>query len=241
MSNLVSAQCVDFVKSFEGFSAKPYLDCVGVKTLGYGMTGPEIEKLSSVTEKQAAEMLRNLLNNKYAQPLKNSLDGKGVKLTQNQFDSLVSMAYNVGISGVLGSTLYRNVCAGIRDVGTITENFCAWGYAGGKVVPGLLRRRQAEAAMFFGHDHHLEGEDVLDVAILKNSSEDEWAAKDIDARLGGVANFTRQGANKVIPKDAMSAKKLIVIGGGTTGHPNEVLLSGKSKYDTAQAVAEYLG
>jgi len=85
------------------------------------------------------------------------------------------------------------------------------------------------------------GVDVLDIAILKFSSEDDWSAKDVDAKLGGVANFTRQGTSKVIPKDAMSAKKLIVIGGATTGHPNEVLLSGQSKYDTALAVGKYLG
>lgn len=85
------------------------------------------------------------------------------------------------------------------------------------------------------------GVDVLDIAILKFSSEDDWSAKDVDVKLGGVANFTRQGTAKVIPKDAMSAKKLVVIGGATTGHPNEVLLSGQSKYDTAVAVGKYLG
>jgi len=88
----------------------------------------------------------------------------------------------------------------------------------------------------------LEGKnDVLEVAILKFSAEDEWAAKDIDAKLGGVANFTRQGATRTIPTDAMKAKHLIVIGGATTGHPNETLLTGKTKFDTAAAVGKYLG
>jgi len=103
MINLVSPQCVDFVKSFEGFSATPYYDIVGVKTLGYGMTGSEIAGLYSVTEKQASDMLKNLLNNNYALPLKNNLDGKGVNLNQNQFDALVSMAYNV-ILNPIGET-----------------------------------------------------------------------------------------------------------------------------------------
>ena len=85
------------------------------------------------------------------------------------------------------------------------------------------------------------GDEVLEVAILKFSAEDEWAAKDIDTKLGGVANFTRQGSGRIIPKDAMAAKRLIVVGGPTTNHPNEVLLSGKTKFDTAVVVGKYLG
>jgi hypothetical protein len=86
------------------------------------------------------------------------------------------------------------------------------------------------------------GNDVLDVAILKYSAEDEWAAKDIDAKLGGVANFTRQGTAKTIPTAALSAKKLIIVGGpDVTAHPNRVWLSGNTKYDTAVVVGKYLG
>lgn len=87
-----------------------------------------------------------------------------------------------------------------------------------------------------------EEEDVLEVAILKYSAEDEWSAKDIDAQLGGVANFTRQGTNKVIPAAALSAKKLIIIGGpDVPEHSNRVYLSGQTKFDTAAAVGKYLG
>lgn len=154
---LVSKQCVDFVKRFEGFYPKPYYDIVGVKTLGYGMTGKEIEGLSSVTEPQASKMLEDLLNNKYATPIKQDLDRRGIKLNQNQFDALVSMAYNVGVSGVLGSTLYKNICNGIRDKATITANFEMWSMAGGEQVYGLLRRRREEAAMFFGSGNASSG------------------------------------------------------------------------------------
>lgn len=148
--NLVSSNCVDFVKSFEGFSAVPYYDEVGVKTLGYGMTGSEIEGMTYVSESQATQMLEDLLDNKYAIPIKNDLDSRGVQLNQNQFDAIVSMAYNVGVGGVLGSTLYRNICNGVRDVSTITSNFEAWSYADGQQLAGLLRRRRDEASMFFG-------------------------------------------------------------------------------------------
>jgi GH24 family phage-related lysozyme (muramidase) len=146
--SLVSRQLVDFVKKFEGFSATPYLDPVGVKTLGYGMTGAEIKGLESVTEEQASKMLEDLLNNRYAAPLKADLDSKGVQLNQNQFDALASMAYNVGVNGVLGSTLYKNICNGVRDKDTITSNFQMWCMAGGKRLEGLYRRRTEEAEMF---------------------------------------------------------------------------------------------
>lgn len=165
MSSLVSKQLVEFVKGFEGFFSESYLDIVGVRTLGYGMTGAEIAGLDYVTEQQASNMLKDLLNNKYAQPIKEDLDSKGIALTQNEFDSMVSMAYNVGVDGVLGSTLYKNVCNGIRNVDTITSNFTAWSKAGGKVIEGLLRRRRKEAEMFFG-----SGNTIQDVATEPSNS-----------------------------------------------------------------------
>lgn len=145
---LVSKECLDFVKKFEGFYSKPYLDCVGVRTLGYGMTGAEIRGLNYVTEAQASKMLEDLLNNKYATPIKRDLSNNGITLKQNEFDALVSMAYNVGVGGVLGSTLYKDVCRGVRDNDVIINDFCMWCKSEGKVVNGLLRRRREEAAMF---------------------------------------------------------------------------------------------
>ncbi len=151
--SLVSSKCIDFIKSWEGYYSKPYIDCVGVKTLGYGMTGKEIEGLDYVTEEQATSMLRNLIENKYAPPIKKDLDSKNITLKQNEFDALVSFAYNCGIAGLLGSTLYRNVCSGIRDKNTIISNFQAWSNGGGKRIEGLYRRRTKEVAMFLDGDY----------------------------------------------------------------------------------------
>jgi len=151
--SLVSKQCVDFVKSFEGFSATVYRDIANVPTIGYGMTGKEIEGLKRITEEQASKMLEKLLNDKYATPIKKDLDGRRFSLNQNEFDALVSMAYNIGVNGLLGSTLYKNVLQGIKDKNIITSNFRAWDKAtvNGKVksIEGLLRRRTEEAQMFF--------------------------------------------------------------------------------------------
>lgn len=158
--SLVSKELVDFVKSFEGFSATKYNDGTGVMTLGYGMTGEEIRGLDTVTEQQASDMLENLLNNKYAAPLKADLDSKNIILNQNQFDSLVSFAYNCGLSALFSSTLHKNIIAGIRDKDTITSNFQVWSMAGGQRLEGLYRRRTAEAEMFFGNGNTITNQPV---------------------------------------------------------------------------------
>lgn len=82
-------------------------------------------------------------------------------------------------------------------------------------------------------------EDVLEVAVLLYTKDDFWAGADVSIKNGNSALFIRPEDHSV-PKDAMSAKTLIVVGGPTTGHSNEVLLSGNTKYDTAAKVAEYL-
>lgn len=84
------------------------------------------------------------------------------------------------------------------------------------------------------------GNDVLNVAVLLFTKEDYWAGADVAVKNGNCAIFVRS-ADKSVPADAMSAKQLIVVGGPTTKHPNEVLLSGNTKYSTAAAVAKYLG
>ena len=79
----------------------------------------------------------------------------------------------------------------------------------------------------------------LAVAVLLFSKEDYWSGTDVAEKNRNCGMFIRP-TDRSVPKDAMGAQKLIVIGGPTTGHPNEVLLSGKTKYDTAAAVAKYL-
>ncbi|HWQ41904.1 MAG TPA: N-acetylmuramoyl-L-alanine amidase [Desulfosporosinus sp.] len=85
-----------------------------------------------------------------------------------------------------------------------------------------------------------EEEDVLKVAVLLFSKEDYWSGTDVAAKNGNCAMFIRP-VDRSVPADAMSAEKLIVVGGSTTGHSNEILLSGYDKYDTAAVVKKYLG
>ncbi len=85
-----------------------------------------------------------------------------------------------------------------------------------------------------------EENDVLKVAVLLFTKDDFWAGVDVSVKNGNCAMFVR-AADLSVPAEAMSALKIIVVGGATTKHPNEVLLSGKDKFQTAAAVAKYLG
>ncbi|NFO46518.1 cell wall-binding protein [Clostridium botulinum] len=152
--SLVSSKGIDFIKSWEGFYPNKYYDCVGVLTQGYGMTGKEIEKLpDQISECEATKLLKEWINKKYAPIVKKGLESKAINLKQHEFDALVSFAYNCGTAGLLSSTLYKNIVAGIRDKNTITSNFQAWSNGGGRRIEGLYRRRTKEAAMFLDGDY----------------------------------------------------------------------------------------
>lgn len=140
---------LSLIKSFEGFSAKPYLCPAGVPTIGYGATYyPDGRRVTMqdrpVTVAQATDMLRSMLASYEAGVSRYVL----VPVTQGQFDALVSFAYNLGLSALKNSTLLRLVNA--RDYTGAAAQFVRWNRAGGKVLPGLTRRREAERKLFVG-------------------------------------------------------------------------------------------
>jgi lysozyme len=75
----------------------------------------------------------------------------GVPLTQNQFDALVSLCYNIGSGNLISSTLVKMLKAG-NDKAEVAKQFLRWNKAAGKELAGLTRRRNAEAELFLGHD-----------------------------------------------------------------------------------------
>ena len=138
---------LDLIKQFESFRAAPYLCSAGVPTIGYGTTvysnGIKV-KLSDqkITQQLAESFLQhhvNAIEKDVSKLVK-------VTLTQNQFDALVSFAYNVGIGAFGDSTLLKLLNAG--DIDNASKQFERWNKAGGKVSNGLIRRRNAEKALF---------------------------------------------------------------------------------------------
>jgi lysozyme len=128
-------------ESFEGCRLAAYLDSVGVPTIGYGHTRG-VTMGMTCTQEQAEQWLQQDVQ-VAVQAVNNLVT---VPLTQQQFDALVDFAFNLGTGALQHSTLLRLLNSGNYQ-GAAGE-FEKWDKAGGKVLPGLLRRRQAERDMF---------------------------------------------------------------------------------------------
>ena len=140
---------LNLIRKFEGFYAKPYLCPAGIPTIGYGATYyPNGKRVTlqdaAITEQQAEEMLVSMLKT-YEQSVDSFTRDD---INQNQFDALVSFAYNLGAKNLQGSTLLKKVNANPNDV-AIKLEFLKWNKAAGKVLSGLTKRRQEEADLYF--------------------------------------------------------------------------------------------
>jgi lysozyme len=145
----ISDACIDLVKHFEGFYSKPYKCEAGVSTIGYGtILYPNGKKVTlqdkPCTEAEAIEWMRYELNQKAKEVDAMAID----TVNQHQFDSLVSFAYNCGSNALKNSTILKRVNANPNDP-TITDAFMMWVKADGAILQGLVRRRKAEAALYF--------------------------------------------------------------------------------------------
>ena len=138
------------IKQFEGFKSKAYLCPANVPTIGYGSTryadGRKVTlKDPDITKEQGEQLLLKTLST-----YEEAVDDFCIDtITQNQFDALVSFAYNLGPAALKGSTLLKLINANPNNVVPIAQNFNKWVNGGGKVLPGLVKRRAAEAELFF--------------------------------------------------------------------------------------------
>lgn len=148
-----SSDCIKLVQEFEGcakkqadgtFSAYPDPGTGGDPwTIGWGTTGPDVKKGLNWTQQQCDDRFTQDLT-KFSVGVANAIGGAAT--TQPQFDALVSFSYNVGIGNLTKSTLLRLHKAG--DYAGAANQFALWNKAAGKVLPGLTRRRAAEAALY---------------------------------------------------------------------------------------------
>lgn len=134
---------IALVKQYEGFRSQTYLDVAGKPTIGYGHLIKSGETFNGpISDQQATELLRQDLQT--AEDAVNRL--VTVALTQGQYDALVDFTYNEGQGQLETSTLLSVINKGQLDAAP--DQFLRWIYAGGKVQPGLVSRREAEAKLW---------------------------------------------------------------------------------------------
>lgn len=149
----ISRNGLAFIAGYEGYVASPAPDPVGYCTVGFGHLiryGPcepqDYKKFGHLSRSEAYDLLKGDLA-EYSDAIRDSVT---VPLNQNQFDALVSFAYNNGIGAWLSSTLRRKINEK-RSAWEIRSEFSRWVNAGSppQPLPGLIRRRKAEADLFY--------------------------------------------------------------------------------------------
>ncbi len=146
-------KCFDFIKSREGIRLNAYQDSAGIWTIGYGTIQYEnnipVKKGDSITQARADQLIENDISTRC-----NKVNAALVPavLNQNQYNAIVSFAYNAGIGALLSSTLLKQIKANPNNL-AIRDSFMVWNKAhiNGKLVAvkGLTIRRAAEADMYF--------------------------------------------------------------------------------------------
>lgn len=137
--------------NYEALSNTVYLDSVGVRTIGIGMTSSEIPDIKQwswerrLENDQCVRMFEDSLV-RYENAVIKAIN-PGVMITQAQFDALVSITYNIGTGGMAGSTFMKRVNSGARpeDVAAAMQS---WNKGGGRVIKGLVNRRAAEGKVY---------------------------------------------------------------------------------------------
>lgn len=145
----LSQKGIDFITKEEGVVLHPYLDQVGVPTIGIGSTMYEggirvTMKDPPITLVRAKQLFSNTLL-KYEATVNNTIKSK---INQNQFDALVSLCYNIGQGGFSASTVAKRVNANPNDP-TIIDAFKMWNKAGFKINSTLVGRRMRESQLYF--------------------------------------------------------------------------------------------
>ena len=149
----ISTRGLQFIANFEGYVPWPYNDPAGHATIGYGHLlhyGPvtrldRLRYLPTGISKQSALML---LRSDAAKAETGVNAALTVGVVQEQFDALCSFAFNCGVGALQHSTLLADINSGKAAPEIIRADFMRWNHAGAVVLPGLTRRRAAEAKLF---------------------------------------------------------------------------------------------
>ena len=142
-----SQRGIDLIKEFEGYSERVYMCAGGKYTIGYGHTRG-VEVGDTCTQEQAEKYLREDVRE--AEETVEVLIT--VPLTQNQFDALVSLVYNIGSGNFYDSTIRRVINCKVADREEYRKAWMMWVKSRNKVLKGLVRRREAEFKLFSSND-----------------------------------------------------------------------------------------
>jgi len=219
------------LKKFEGCKLTAYRCPANVCTIGYGHTtsagAPPVKDGMTITQQQADDILscdlvkfETAVHNMVHQPL-----------NQHQFDVLVDFAYNAGIGNLQSSTLLKKVNAAKFD--EVPAELMKWNKGGGKVLPGLVRRRQAESAWWVSGeataastvkedptaDEHEQRADPDPVPVRTMADSKQGNAALLTAGLGGL------GAAKEVAAQAQDASDTANQLVGLLGNPNFLIMS----------------
>ena len=151
---------IDLIKQFEGCRLTAYKPVATEKywTIGYGSYGPHVTEGMTITQARAEELLKQDLAR-----FENAVNALGLSLNQNQFDALVSFAYNCGAGNL------KKLCNG-RTMAQIADAILKYDKAGGKVLTGLTRRRKAERELFLSGGASLGNPYAVPTVTLRRGS-----------------------------------------------------------------------
>ena len=135
---------LEIIRRNEGCRLTAYRDVVGVWTVGFGDTGPDVVLGLTITREESERRLADRLAREFEPGVLAAIGN--APTTQPQFDAMVSLAYNIGVGAFQKSTVARTHKAG--DHRTAAEAFLLWNKASGREYAGLTRRRQEEAALY---------------------------------------------------------------------------------------------
>jgi len=219
------------LKKFEGCKLTAYRCPANVCTIGYGHTtaagAPAVQDGMKITQQQADDILSRDLH-QYEAAVTTLVHQP---LNQHQFDVLVDFAYNAGIGNLKSSTLLKKVNAAQFD--QVPTELLKWTKGGGKVLPGLVRRRQAESAWWASGeataasavkeepttDEHEQRADPDPVPVRTMADSKQGNAALLTAGLGGL------GAAKEVAAQAQDASDTANQLVGLLGNPNFLIMS----------------
>ena len=139
----ISEEGISLIKHFEGCGLEAYQDSIGIWTIGYG-TIKGVKEGDQINQDEAEHLLQEEMP-EYEGYINEMVN---VPLEQNQFDALCSWVFNLGPTNLQSSTLLKVLNEGKYD--EVPDQIVRWNKAGGQVLKGLVKRRQAEADMFEG-------------------------------------------------------------------------------------------